>query len=118
MVQNLFSRRLQQAGSLILLSLILAACAPSNGGKTLSRTAVRDQPRNASYNCGDAGRLQVESLGASIRVTDTSGNVTELPAAPPAQRARFGITNQAIVIEDGEALYMVSGKPTLTCRRG
>ncbi len=104
--------------AMLALSILAAACvaaeqpstdAASNAAGTVS------QPRMATYNCGEDGSITVESLGSAVRVLGTDGASIDLPASPPTQRVRFGGSNQAIVLEDGEALYMVSGKPTLSC---
>lgn len=104
---------------MIGLSILTAACvgAETPGTSTKGEAAGAAQPRMATYSCGDDGSITVESLGSAVRVLGTDGAAVDLPAAPPSQNARFGGSNRAIVLEDGEALYMVSGKPTLSCKR-
>lgn len=114
-------RRVRNTAALIALSILAAGCVGSettnnaNPGGTGDGTAA--QPRMATYSCGEDGSITVENLGSAVRVLGTDGASIDLPAAPPTQNARFGGSNQAIVLEDGEALYMVAGKPTLSCKR-
>ncbi|MFC3221033.1 hypothetical protein ACFOEZ_18625 [Tianweitania populi] len=105
---------------LIALSILAAACVASettNNANTGGAEGTAAQPRMATYSCGEDGSITVENLGSAVRVQGTDGASIDLPAAPPTQNARFGGSNQAIVLEDGEALYMVAGKPTLSCKR-
>ena len=109
-------RIVRNTAVMIGLSILAAACvgAETSSNPTTGGTA---QPRMATYSCGEDGSLTVESLGSAVRVLGTDGSAVDLPASPPSQTARFGGANRAIVLEDGEALYMVSGKPTLSCKR-
>jgi hypothetical protein len=104
---------------MIGLSILTAACvgAETSSNPNTDGISGGPQPRMATYSCGDDGSITVESLGSAVRVLGTDGTAVDLPAAPASQTARFGGANQAIVLEDGEALYMVSGKPTLSCKR-
>ncbi|HEV7415507.1 MAG TPA: hypothetical protein VGN98_05085 [Tianweitania sediminis] len=114
------------AGMLILSSCVApenAGTSPSGGPTPEGAASVSvteqaaPQPRLATYSCGEDGSISIESLGDAVRILGTDGVSVDLPAAPPAQTARFGGSSQAIVIENDEALYMVAGKPTLNCRR-
>lgn len=114
-------RLVRNAAVLTALSILTAACVasetvnnPTTGGTPEGSAA---QPHVATYSCGEDGSITVESLGSAVRVLGTDGSAVDLPAAPPTQTARFGGSNRAIVLEEGEALYMVSGKPTLSCKR-
>ena len=102
------------------LAALTTACVapePSSNPSTGGIPQAGPQPRMATYSCGEDGSITVESLDSAVRVLGTDGVATDLPASPPTQNARFGGSNQAIVLEGGEALYMVSGKPTLNCTR-
>ncbi|MBS9722235.1 hypothetical protein JYU29_16190 [Tianweitania sp. BSSL-BM11] len=105
----------------IALAILAAGCVASettnNANPNGSSDGTAAQPRMATYSCGEDGSITVESLGNAVRVLGTDGASIDLPASPPSQNARFGGSNQAIVLEGGEALYMVSGKPTLSCQR-
>lgn len=103
--------------TLLGVAVVSACVAPEQNGPHTTGSVTAPQPKMATYSCGEDGNIAVESLGTSVRVTGTDGVATDLPASPPTQTARFGGENQAIVVENGEALYMVMGKPTLTCRR-
>lgn len=114
---------IRNAASLFFAPLILASCVAAEGpdtgttGSAADTSVTAPQPKLATYSCGEDGSISVESLGDAVRVLGTDGVSIDLPAAPPAQTARFGGANQAIVIENDEALYMISGKPTLNCTR-
>ncbi|MCA0011657.1 hypothetical protein LB561_05640 [Mesorhizobium sp. B292B1B] len=75
------------------------------------------QPRTATYNCADGGRMTIENLGSSVRVLGPDGTSEDLPAAPANQNSRYGETHDAIVIDGREALVMKAGSAPLTCTR-
>jgi hypothetical protein len=105
---------------LLGLGVLNAACMAQDPASNPTTGGIPDtlaQPALATYSCGEDGSITVQSLGSAVRVLGTDGVAVDLPAAPPTQTARFGGTSQAIVLEDGEALYMVAGKPTLSCQR-
>jgi len=105
--------------------LALTGCVADGGGSSsgtgqnFNRSGYSSgsaQPRRATYRCGNAGTILVESTGNAVHVTDTEGATYDLPASPPTQRNRFGEGTIALVIEDGEALWMKAGREPLTCR--
>ncbi len=69
------------------------------------------------YNCGSDGRLTVRRLGGSVDVVSPRGIETRLPASPPGQSARYGTPPYALVIDRGEALWFVTGKRPIACKR-
>jgi len=73
-------------------------------------------PRNATYDCGENGRIRVEGAGNVVRLTESDGSSYDLPASPPRQASRFGGDGLALVVEEGEALWMKAGKEPMTCR--
>lgn len=75
------------------------------------------QPRVATYKCGSGSAITVENRGDSVHVVGTNGEEVDLPAAPAAQRSRYGAGADAIVIEGREALYMHGRQPPITCMR-
>lgn len=94
-----------------------AAAAPgSQPGATLVEKDT-PQPRMATYNCADGGRMTVENIGTAIRVVGSDGVNEELPAAPAGQNSRFGIDHDAIVIDGREALVMKANATPIACRR-
>jgi len=103
--------------ALLLAALTAASSCVSQEKAAAPVDAGPAQPRVASYNCGDGGLITVENLGALVRVTGTDGSVLELPAAPAAQRNRYGAGADAIVIEGREALFMSGRHEPLTCTR-
>ena len=109
-------RRLPIMPLLAALALV-AACVPQQTQATAPAAVETAQPRVATYNCGGGGVITVENLGASVHVVATDGEALDLPAAPVAQRSRYGAGADAIVIEGREALFMHGRHPPLTCTR-
>jgi hypothetical protein len=102
------------AAALPLLSL--SACvAPSDTAGAGNSAPVN--PRYASYRCDGDSEITIENFGTSLHVVDTRGVDVELPASPPAQSSRYGQPGYALLLERGTALWMVSGKPPVNCRR-
>ncbi len=111
MIANRTARR-TLANLFVLAPVALAGCVDAPGPAT---SVAPDQPRHLSYDCGDGGKLAIESFGGSVVVTDPEGEAIELPASPPAQRSRYGKDAYALVVGDGEALWMKAGKRPITC---
>lgn len=116
--------------TLVLLPLlIVAACvsqtnAPKAGNPAAAAaspasaaTALMPQPRTATYNCTDGGKMTIENLGTSVHVLGPDGASEDLPASPANQTSRFGQAHDAIVIDGREALVMKGGRTPLTCTR-
>lgn len=118
MLTNPYSgRAVVRVGIMMSVAIAVGGCvaSPQQGGGVSDGS--RPQPRNATYACEAGGSLRVESTRGAVRLTDPSGEVYELPAAPPNQTSRFGRDGMALVVEGGEALWMHAGKQPLTCRR-
>lgn len=101
-------------------TLLLAACVADDHSAQrdgMTTSAAVSQPRYATYDCGEDGRISVESTGSAVRLVDAQGETFDLPASPPTQNSRFGEGGLALVVEGGEALWMRAGKEPLTCRR-
>jgi hypothetical protein len=101
-------------------ALLLCACVANDQMATSALQvggANAPQPRHATYNCGDAGKISVEAGRGAVRLVNADGDVFDLPAAPPNQNTRFGEAGLALVVEGGEALWMQAGKQPLTCTR-
>ncbi len=62
-------------------------------------------------------KMTITPKGSGISVISPRGLELDLPASPPGQSVRFGESLYAVVIEGSEALWMVSGKVPITCRR-
>lgn len=117
-------RRAFRVAPLVLLLLAVAACVPQNSAPKAGNAAVptatdltAPQPRTATYNCADGGRMTIENLGTSLRVIGPDGTIEDLPASPANQNSRYGIAHDAIVIDGRDALVMKGGKTPLTCTR-
>jgi hypothetical protein len=104
------------------VALATAGCTTEPAHKTASvAPAATDetstQPVTATYSCADGGMMTIQNLGSSVRILNGAGEPLELPAAPPAQRARYGEQPYALVLDGREALFMKSGEEPLTCTR-
>lgn len=95
---------------------VASAASGSQPGATLVEKDT-PQPRMATYNCADGGRMTVENIGNAIRVVGSDGVNEELPAAPAGQNSRFGVDHDAIVIDGREALVMKANATPVACRR-
>lgn len=108
-----------RVGLLASLAFLVAACVgdqqAQNKGDTVDVMAAI--PRQASYDCGNDGRIIVEGASNAVRLTEIDGSSYDLPASPPTQTSRFGEGGLALVVEGGEALWMKAGKEPMTCRR-
>jgi len=101
------------------IALALTACV-ADGSHSLSgpQLAVAPaQPRLVTYNCGDDGAMTVEAMTNAVHLVDPEGASYDLPASPPTQGSRFGEAGVALVVEEGEALWMKAGREPVTCRR-
>jgi hypothetical protein len=105
----------------ISVALATAACTTEPTHKTASlvsaATDEMTQPASATYSCADGGMMTIENLGSSVRILNGAGEPIELPAAPPAQRARYGEQPYALVLDGRDALFMKSGEEPLACTR-
>lgn len=104
--------------TIVSVVLILTGCVADGGSHLAANgfSAAPVQPRHAAYNCGDDGTITVRAMGRTVHVVDTEGASYDLPASPPTQNSRFGEGNVALVVEEGEALWMKAGREPVTCR--
>ena len=103
-----------------ILAATLAACVADKMDAEDSQqmaAAAAPQPRRATYDCGEDGRVTVENLSTAVRLVEPDGESYNLPASPPTQTSRFGGDGMALVVEDREALWMKAGSEPVTCRR-
>ena len=98
----------------LAIPLFLSACVPADPPGI---GATAPTPRYATYRCDGDGEITLENFRTSVHVVDTRGVDVELPASPPNQTARYGQPGYALVLEKGTALWMVSGKRPVNCRR-
>lgn len=132
-------RRTFRVAPLFPLLMAMAACVPqqsapkagSTAAPTVSLTSkpmvapssttttdmTAPQPRTATYNCADGGRMTIQNLGTSLHVLAADGTAEDLPASPANQNSRYGIAHDAIVIDGRDALVMKGGATPLTCTR-
>ncbi|MBZ0164861.1 MAG: MliC family protein [Notoacmeibacter sp.] len=92
----------------------LSGCV-SGGYESAGRPGA--MPRIATYNCDGAGPLRVENLGRSVKLLTPRGLEVTLPASPPDSTTRYGNPPYALVLDGREALWFVTGKEPLACRR-
>jgi hypothetical protein len=97
--------------SLALLGF-LAGCET-----TVSRVSAPLAARTATYSCSSDVTLTVRRSGGGVTVTDSRGIEAALQASPPGQSARFAEGIHALILEDGEATWFVSGQVPVECRR-
>lgn len=97
-----------------VLILLLAACQSTPTG--IDPESVT-QPPQSTFRCTGGATLKVASLGSSVNVTQDNGNVIALPALPAGSRSRYSEGQAALVFNGREALFMVTGKPPLECKR-
>ncbi|MFD2056523.1 hypothetical protein ACFSQT_26625 [Mesorhizobium calcicola] len=100
-----------RAGNRAATSVSLAPAASVGGAVTAP------QPRTATYNCADGGRMTIENLGTSVRVLSSDGTSEDLQASPANQNSRYEQAHDAIVIDGREALVMKTGSTPVTCKR-
>ncbi len=75
------------------------------------------QPPISTFHCDGGQTLTVRNYGASVNVTTGDGKSSDLPAVGNNSKSRFSLEQTAIVFDGTTALYMVTGKPPLDCRR-
>ena len=100
------------------LLLILAASVPLascvSGGPSDDSGS---QPRSATFRCEAEGSLKIQNKGTSVTVVSPRGVEVTLPASPPGSRARYSAPPYALVLDGREALWFVTGKAPLACKR-
>ena len=102
----------------LTLSLIclVSACVADGPGKGLPAETA-STPRTATYRCDDGSIVSIENRGTSVVISDAVEGGIELPASPAMSRSRYGGGGYALVLEDGEALWMKAGQEPETCLR-
>lgn len=116
-----------RACRVFVLGLAGVAAGCTGGSVSSQPQIVGNQPRIATYRCGeDGGSLRIINTGAAVVVSENAVPIEtgvpeetryELVAAPPNQRSRYGADGLALVIEGREALWMKAGDAPLTCIR-
>lgn len=103
--------------TLTLSPLLVAMACVSNPPKAAVTDVSAPQPRTATYNCADGGRMTIENLGTSVHVLGSDGTSEDLQASPANQNSRYQQAHDAIVIDGREALVMKAGSTPVTCKR-
>ena len=98
-----------------LLLPLLSACVAD--GPAMGVATGDAQPAMATWRCDGGGRMTVRRVGETVQVSSPRGVDVTLPASPPGSRERYGEGLYAVVFNGREALWFVTGKPPLNCRR-
>ncbi|EIM75186.1 hypothetical protein A33O_09299 [Nitratireductor aquibiodomus RA22] len=97
-------------------AVILAGCVSTPSGEAKKTTTLAFSGP-VKLACDDGMEMTVTPRSGGISVVSPRGVEIDLPASPPGQSVRYGESLYAVVIEGSEALWMVSGKVPITCRR-
>ena len=97
-----------------LFLLLLAACQSTPSG--IDPESIT-QPPQSTFRCTGGATLKVESLGSSVNVTQDNGSTVSLPALPTGSRSRYSEGQAALVFNGRDALFMITGKTPLECKR-
>jgi len=102
----------------VLLPLLAAAAGcVANGDAPVSTGRAEVRMVEMRFDCGEGETLRLTGDGAALVAADSHETVVRLEAAPPGQSARYGADGHALVLNDGEALWMKAGEAPMTCRR-
>jgi len=82
-----------------------------------ARPVAQSTAVSVSFDCGDGETLSLVGDGVTLRATASGDAAVRLEAAPPGQTSRYGTDGHALVINNGEALWMKAGAAPMTCRR-
>ena len=99
----------------VVLAPVLAGCVSE--GAALRPLPTDAQPALATWRCEGGGTMTVRRVGDAIEVSSPRGVDVTLPASPPGSRERYGEGLYAVVFNGREALWFVTGKSPLNCRR-
>lgn len=97
------------------LTGVVAVGCVANDAPT--RPAAQSTSIEHSFDCGDGERLSLVGDGVTLLATDTENASVRLEASPPGQTSRYGADGHALVINNGEVLWMKAGAAPMTCRR-
>lgn len=102
---------------LIASLAILTACVGDQQSGARDPEVAANPAAFGMFDCGPDGMIMLEGGRSAVTLIETDGSSYNLPASPPTQTHRFGGDGAALVVENGEALWMKSGKQPMTCRR-
>ncbi|PHP68528.1 hypothetical protein CSC94_00515 [Zhengella mangrovi] len=94
---------------------LLASCVAQ--GPAVRHVEGAGQPRVSSWQCDGGGTMTVTRVGDAVQVNSPRGVDVTLPASPPGSRERYGEGLYAVVFNGREALWFVTGKSPLNCKR-
>lgn len=97
-----------------LISIVCAGCQSS--GPSIDPDNV-SQPRSAQFRCAGGQSIAVENLGNKVNITTPEGEKVELPSLPSGSRSRYSEGQTALVLNGRDALFMITGKAPLECKR-
>lgn len=106
--------RIPAFSALALAALASAGCVANDAP---SGNAAEPRTVNLSFECGDGESLTLTGDGASLLVRDSQDASVRVEASPPGQTSRYDADGHALVINNGEALWMKAGAAPMTCRR-
>lgn len=109
------SAGIARLGLFLGLCVFLSACVSDRPPAT--QVVTNAQPRHATYDCGENGRIVVENMRTAVRLTEPEGEVYDLMAAPPTQASRYDADGMALVLDGPDALWMKAGSEPVDCRR-
>ena len=94
--------------------MLAAAC--QSGPSGIDPESIT-QPPLSTFRCTGGASLKVESLGSKVSVTQDNGSAITLPAFPAGSRSRYSQGQAALVFNGRDALFMITGRPPLECKR-
>ncbi|WP_292898052.1 MULTISPECIES: hypothetical protein [unclassified Nitratireductor] len=106
-----------------MLGFLLTASVPGLAGCVAPSSQEANKATGLAFSgpvklaCDDGMEMTISPRRGGISVVSPRGLELDLPASPPGQSVRYGESLYAVVIEGSEALWMVSGKVPITCRR-
>lgn len=97
-----------------MTSIVAVGCVANDAP---TRPVAQPTSINLGFDCGDGERLTLVGDGVTLLATDSEDVSVRLQAAPPGQTSRYGADGHALVINNGEALWMKAGAAPMSCRR-
>ncbi len=98
------------------LMALISVSGCQSSGTSIDPENVQ-QPRSAKFRCSGGQSIAVENLGSKVSVTTPEGGIVELPSLPAGSRSRYSEGQAALVLNGRDALFMVTGRPPIECKR-
>lgn len=96
----------------LCLATLVSACQAPFGAMSFQTGSSA-----AAYRCAGGVTLTLDRQGAMMNVRDSRGVEASIPASPAGQSSRYAQGIYALILEDREATWFVSGKKPAVCRR-